>query len=272
MNSEPLDITTTELSDATVGSQYSEALGVKGGTAPYSWEIESGALPAGLSLSGGKITGIPKTKITSKFTLKVTDSKNSVTAQELELAVKPTQDNKRPTGLLSKIVLKDDYARIVAQIMLYALLLGCVVAAIGAWNHWLTALLWAGASSAVGWVLGFLFGIPRVLTSAGVGGGQNDGSATTAAMGKRRSVGSNTNLEQISDWLTKIIVGVTLVQLGPAVRQLDAAAVLIGEGLGGGTNKSFAYALMLYFSIIGFLGAYLLARVYLKKAFESSEE
>jgi hypothetical protein len=43
----------------------------------------------------------------------------------------------------------------------------------------------------------------------------------------------NTNLEQISDWLTKIIVGVTLVELNPAIARLEQAAILISKSLCG---------------------------------------
>lgn len=83
-----------------------------------------------------------------------------------------------------------------------------------------------------------------------------------------RSIRVNTNLEQISDWLTKIIVGVTLVELGPAVQRLDTAADVIASAFGGAPSKSYAFALMLYFSITGFLGAYLLTRLFLQRAFE----
>ena len=46
--------------------------------------------------------------------------------------------------------------------------------------------------------------------------------------GRRRSFLPNTNLEQISDWLTKTIVGVGLVQF----REIGAALYGIGEAAG----------------------------------------
>jgi hypothetical protein len=75
----------------------------------------------------------------------------------------------------------------------------------------------------------------------------------------------NTNLEQISDWLTKIIVGETLVELKPAMERIESAAILIGESLA--NKKSFAYAILVYFSTSGFLGSYLLTRLFLQRAF-----
>jgi hypothetical protein len=177
----------------------------------------------------------------------------------------------------------DNDAKIVAVAMGAALFIGCIVAAAGAHPNWLNALLWSGACSAIGWIVGFLFGIPRSLasddqgtapkaTAAAVTTGQP--GATTgqpaAAVAKTKStVRANTNLEQISDWLTKIIVGVTLVQLQPALGQLEKAATVISTSLGGAL--SFAYALMLYFSITGFLGSYLLTRLFLQKAFREAD-
>jgi hypothetical protein len=216
-------------------------------------------------------------------------------------------------------------ARTVGVAMLFALGIGTV--AIVCWNppFWAAALLWASASTAFGMLLGFLFGIPRVLSKTGAppSGGQNGqgangqkgqkggantgGQAAVAAPAgdqnnaslanntppgadkdngsghldgtqkeadkagqAQGSTGVNTNLEEISDWLTKIIVGVSLVELQAGLAQLEKAAQMIAQALGGKSQESFAYALMVYFSISGFLGSYLLTRLYLQKAFREA--
>ena len=82
----------------------------------------------------------------------------------------------------------------------------------------------------------------------------------------------NTNLEEISDWLTKIIVGVTLVELPALLARLGQAAKLIAGSLGGDSRISFAYAVMMYFSVTGFLGGYLLTRLYLQTAFRDTDK
>ncbi len=84
-----------------------------------------------------------------------------------------------------------------------------------------------------GCLLGFLFGVPRVLSREqnasapppGSGGATPSRVATaapgsseltagrTAAGGGTPLLGSNTNLERISDWLTTLLVGAGLVQL-----------------------------------------------------------
>jgi Putative Ig domain len=78
---EPLKVTTTSLPGAIAGAPYSATLAASGGTAPYTWSLSSGSLPAGLTLdpSTGTITGTPAAPAapgTSTFTVIVTDSSN----------------------------------------------------------------------------------------------------------------------------------------------------------------------------------------------------
>jgi hypothetical protein len=193
--------------------------------------------------------------------------------------VNPSKPDGGSTGRFSRLIsmrVGTDATRSVANAMFGALVLGLLSASFGARDHWLSALLWGGACSAVGWATGFLFGIPRTLAGdAGASATRPVGNATpqpgqaAQANGKSQRTGTNTNLEQISDWLTKIIVGATLVQIQPVLANLDAAAKLIAESLGGVQLKSFAFALMVYFAVTGFLGSYLLTRLFLQPALDS---
>ena len=71
----PLAISTPSLSDGAVSSAYTQTLAATGGTAPYTWSVTTGALPAGLSLStAGVISGIPTAAGSSSFTVGVSDS------------------------------------------------------------------------------------------------------------------------------------------------------------------------------------------------------
>src|SRR5260370_6660853 len=80
-------------------------------------------------------------------------------------------------------------------------------------------LVGAGAIS-VGGLLGFLFGMPRgPVTSLTP---QEDGNSEPSV----RYQPSN-NLEQVSDWLTKILIGVGLVEL----RQLGGALNALGHAV-----------------------------------------
>jgi hypothetical protein len=58
------------LPTGTVTTRYTEQLSSNGGTAPYTYSISSGALPAGLSLSShGLLSGTPTTAGTARFTI-----------------------------------------------------------------------------------------------------------------------------------------------------------------------------------------------------------
>ena len=73
----PLSITSTSLSDGQINTAYNATLAATGGTAPYTWSLTAGTLPAGLSLnaSGGVISGMPTaTASGTALTFKVSDS------------------------------------------------------------------------------------------------------------------------------------------------------------------------------------------------------
>ena len=74
-------ITTTSLSDGTVGTAYSQTLAATGSEVII-WSVTSGLLPDGLSLSeDGKITGTPTIEGESTFTVKAENSVGSDSKQ-----------------------------------------------------------------------------------------------------------------------------------------------------------------------------------------------
>lgn len=108
-----------------------------------------------------------------------------------------------------------------------------------------------------GGLLGFVFGIPRTNTS----------ESPSPPGGQVRLVRQNTNLEQISDWLTKILVGVTLTQLpsigAAAGRLIDSLARALGDA---SYSPAVAGAILVYFSVFGFLAGWLLTSLLLPRA------
>ncbi len=70
--------TTTSLTAASVGTSYSVSLAASGGTKSYVWAIDSGTLPAGLTLSGGKISGTPSAAGSQTLVFRVTDTAGRV--------------------------------------------------------------------------------------------------------------------------------------------------------------------------------------------------
>jgi hypothetical protein len=129
----------------------------------------------------------------------------------------------------------------------------------------------AVAFGGVGSLVGFLFGIPRTLQSAAPSPASSaDGKDQTKsgdASGYHQSV--NTNLEQISDWLTKILVGVGLTQLEQIPQKLKNMAAYFQSGLEG--NASITLVIILNAMVFGFFAGYLLTRLFLAGAFGKAD-
>ena len=89
---EPLGITTTALPNGVRNAPYSQQVTASGGTGGFTWTIDSGELPPGLSLSpagtpSALISGTPTALGTFGFTVKVTDSDGSIYARPLSIQV-----------------------------------------------------------------------------------------------------------------------------------------------------------------------------------------
>jgi hypothetical protein len=82
----------------------------------------------------------------------------------------------------------------------------------------LTFLTVAGASLAGGAAIGFLFGFPRAEKY------RFNKSNNTDHNSNQNSYSDNTNLEEVSDWLTKIIVGLTLIKLNTIIGWINQSA------------------------------------------------
>jgi hypothetical protein len=97
----PLQITTTTLPAGQVQSTYAASLAASGGTAPYSWSLSSGSLPAGLSLSAssGAISGSPTQSGSFSLDIEVKDSSTPVqtTTKALSLSITAASTSS-PTG------------------------------------------------------------------------------------------------------------------------------------------------------------------------------
>jgi hypothetical protein len=98
----PLSITTKSLPGGTVGSAYTATLAATGGTAPYTWAVASGTLPAGIALNvDGNLSGVPAQPGSFSLSVKVTDSSPSPmsTVRAYSLTVTPVPLLVSTTGL-----------------------------------------------------------------------------------------------------------------------------------------------------------------------------
>ena len=135
-------------------------------------------------------------------------------------------------------------------------------------------LLVSGAGLFAGTLTGFIFGIPRVL-SAQTALPQDNSEAAAINSGLQ----TNTNLERVSDWLTTIIIGLTLVNAREILHLLHSAGKILAisvEPLGAGKAVSdlavFAPAVGIYTFLVGFLSFYILTRTKIALLFKVTED
>lgn len=170
-------------------------------------------------------------------------------------------------------------SRTIGKAVLLAALAGIVALVIWAWGLTIPAqpdaalsfnvilganLLVGIAAAAAGAVFGFIFGIPRTMNPADraavAAAASQDGAATHAVMA------ANTNLERISDWLSTLLIGATLVQ----IKDIAAWVGALGKDLvktGTIANDALVPVIVILFFSLAFLGVYLITRLYLTAAF-----
>jgi len=127
---------------------------------------------------------------------------------------------------------------------------------------WGVGFLIIGACVALGSLVGFIFGIPRTLQRP-----DRTNTSPEADKANTPQYGANTNLEEISDWLTKILVGVGLTQLGDLPEALEGIVAYLADRIGVEKCELFILGLLLWSVIGGFFLGYLFARTILPKAF-----
>jgi hypothetical protein len=118
----------------------------------------------------------------------------------------------------------------------------------------------ACAAAAAGALFGFLFAIPRTREAATVAGRTDDPTAVKQAV-----LVANTNLERVSDWLVTLLLGATLVQIQPIVEWVSKLGTCPP---GPEPCNLVTPILVVYYSVLGFLGTYLVTRLYLTYALE----
>ena len=178
---------------------------------------------------------------------------------------------------------------VLPYILLFILLAGLLAVLAGAllppYYHAVPAMLWSLGFCVSGMLLGFLFGIPRSLPSGTINAAPPDERANgkgrptdeppaagpdtvasnTLFLGTPTPMEINSNLVEVSDWLTKIIVGVGLIELKSLPGSARSMAAFIAPSLATDAPTAMAVVggIMLFFSVHGFLIGYLLTRIYL---------
>lgn len=157
-----------------------------------------------------------------------------------------------------------------AKIILFGITaLGCLmiyfskvvnpVAAINSFVFTALSLFIVGAS------IGFLFGLPRINKNTVI----NNGSTETIT---NANYNENTNLEEVSDWLTKIIVGLTMVKINTILSWIDSGANTLSRSLSTENFLAygFAYASIVFYFLSGCGMSYFWTRVFFWRILEQN--
>lgn len=162
-------------------------------------------------------------------------------------------------SITSRIHTDEDFTRTVVFLIAWLIvgLIGIIFQSPLAWS---TAFLMAIASIACGATVGFLFGIPRTYST------HTDTPIDAAnPPSTSPSTTTKTNLEEIADWLTKILLGAGLTQIGRVPSALESMAHQI-SGPANSNIVPITISIWLYFSILGFFLGYLVTRLFLTRA------
>ena len=108
----PLTVLNASFSPGTPGMLYNSSFSMNGGTAPFSWSVVSGSLPAGLSLDSvtGNINGIPTTPGSNNFTVRVVDATGATKDNGVSITI--AQQLSIATNTLSNAPLNSSYNQI----------------------------------------------------------------------------------------------------------------------------------------------------------------
>jgi hypothetical protein len=83
-----LEIMTNAMPNAVVSRTYNAAISAVGGDSVYTWFVEAGSLPAGLTLSDrGLVSGTPDSEQTARFTARVRSGDGQTAVKELSITV-----------------------------------------------------------------------------------------------------------------------------------------------------------------------------------------
>ena len=131
------------------------------------------------------------------------------------------------------------------------------------------------AALVTGGLVGFLFGIPKSSDREADAKKEERAAEQPAQPGEprtRTSLRRNTNIEEISDWLTKIIVGLGIYELKNIPDHVIRLAAFLSPAFGGGPGSgAVAIVLAVAFACSGFLFGYLLTVLFIAQAIARSD-
>lgn len=251
--------TPTNLPSAVEGKRYVAALDATGGAPPYAWTI-SGA-PDGLILDPktGSIIWSSPTAGTARFAVQAADNARHAAGGNFTIPI-------RRAHWWEKLAHVGTWLSILALgIPAFGGLWIVIYAFATPGSHW--SYLGVGMATALaaflsGCLIGFLFGIPKVVSSGQLRQ-QTDPYSPSS------------NLAEVSDWLTKLLLGAGLVQLTHLATPISHLIDFIAAGLTATTAtgassaaKVMAGSILFGYAVIGMLDAYVVTTVWYQHKLE----
>lgn len=134
-------------------------------------------------------------------------------------------------------------------------------------------VLLAGAATLAGAFTGFLFGVPKSRPVAQFSTEEKKDGTKEEDKQKKSSVNyeANNNFEQISDWLTKILVGVGLTKITSFPKYLASYQEFVANSLPAPGIEIFGNSILIFYSAGGFLISYLWTRRYFGTELETGD-
>ena len=161
------------------------------------------------------------------------------------------------------------------MIMAITMLLGMVGVAVllayasDSWGAGVTIFLLFVASAAVGASLGFLFGLPRARVADL---GTSDSPTAEPPTRVATFYLTNSNLIKVSDWLTTIVIGLGLVNLGKVVPGLQSLGRALHEPLGATAYSGVVGISVLIVGVLAsFVLTYLWTSIRVRELLEEAE-
>ncbi|TDG14437.1 hypothetical protein [Paracraurococcus ruber] len=134
-------------------------------------------------------------------------------------------------------------------------------------------ILWfvSGAAFFTGTICGILFGLPRSQFVVARDAVVSDKTTPNPAINTTR-YRANTNFEDVSDWLSKIVVGLGIAQFPKLIEFFVSVGDSVGPELSVGKGASAIVSSSLIYGLVcGFLYYYVWARSTLQKLLEQGE-
>jgi hypothetical protein len=123
-----------------------------------------------------------------------------------------------------------------------------------------SGLFLAGAATLSGAIVGFLFGVPQQQ--------RLPRDPATSVVSNGYVYRPNTNLDQISDWLSKMIVGIGLTQIPSIIDFFQKIGGQCGPAFGNSpSGEIIATSIVIHYLLVGFFLGFLTAYLWLPGAF-----